>query len=254
MATPPKRSRSGVKKIAIEGNIAAGKSTFVNILKKAREEWEVVPEPVGKWCNIQDRHDDCEELTASQKSGGNLLQMMYEKPERWSFTFQAYACLSRIRAQLKSFEGKLKEAENAVVFFERSVYSDRYIFASNLYESECMNETEWTIYQDWHSWMNQQFGSSLELDGIIYLRATPEKCLDRIYIRGRDEEQGIPMEYLEKLHYKHENWLQHRTLRTEFEYLQKVPILTLDVNEDFKGNRDKHENMIEKVQEFLSTL
>lgn len=30
--------------------------------------------------------------------------------------------------------------------------------------------------------------------------------------------------------------------------MQKVPILTLDVNEDFKGNRDKHENMIEKVK------
>ncbi|KAF4802789.1 Deoxycytidine kinase [Turdus rufiventris] len=172
--------------------------------------------------------------------------MMYEKPERWAFTFQTYACLSRIRAQLRALEGKLQDAQDPVVFFERSVYSDRYIFAANLYESDCMNETEWTIYQDWHDWINKQFGSRLALDGIIYLRATPEKCLNRIYLRGRDEEQEIPVEYLEKLHYKHESWLQHRTLRTDFDYLQEIPILTLDVNEDFKGKKDKYDHMIEK--------
>uniref|UniRef100_A0A2K6U364 Deoxycytidine kinase n=1 Tax=Saimiri boliviensis boliviensis TaxID=39432 RepID=A0A2K6U364_SAIBB len=252
MASPPKRrcpslsaSAEGtrIKKISIEGNIAAGKSTFVNILKKVCEDWEVVPEPVARWCSVHSTQDEFEELTTSQKNGGNVLQMMYEKPERWSFTFQTYACLSRIRAQLASLNGKLKDAEKPVLFFERSVYSDRYIFASNLYESECMNETEWTIYQDWHDWMNNQLGQSLELDGIIYLRATPEKCLHRMYIRGRNEEQGIPLEYLEKLHHKHESWLLHRTLKTNFNYLQEVPILTLDVNEDFK---DKHESLVEK--------
>lgn len=260
MATPPKKScpsspasseGNRIKKISIEGNIAAGKSTFVNILKQVCEDWEVVPEPVARWCNVQSTQNEFEELTTSQKSGGNVLQMMYEKPERWSFTFQSYACLSRIRAQLAALNGKLKDAEKPVLFFERSVYSDRYIFASNLYESDCMNETEWTIYQDWHDWMNNQFGQSLELDGIIYLRATPEKCLNRIYLRGRNEEQGIPLEYLEKLHYKHESWLLHRTLKTNFDYLQEVPILTLDVNEDFK---DKHSSLVEKVKEFLSTL
>ncbi|XP_038615466.1 deoxycytidine kinase [Tachyglossus aculeatus] len=260
MATPPKRScplpepspgGTRIKKISIEGNIAAGKSTFVNILKQVCESWEVVPEPVAQWCNVQSAQDEFEELTTSQKSGRNVLRMMYEKPERWSFTFQTYACLSRIRAQLAALGGKLRQAREPVLFFERSVYSDRYIFASNLYDSDCMNETEWTIYQDWHDWTNSQFGQSLQLDGIIYLRATPEKCLNRIYLRGRDEEQGIPLEYLVKLHYKHESWLQQRTLKTNFDHLQEVPILTLDVNEDFK---DKHDNLIEKVKEFLSTL
>ncbi|XP_005429127.1 deoxycytidine kinase [Geospiza fortis] len=246
---------NGLLHLFLDTSTAAGKSTFVNILKQANEEWEVVPEPVARWCNVQQSSgDDCEELSTSQRSGGNVLRMMYEKPERWAFTFQTYACLSRIRAQLGALDRKPGSAQDPVVFFERSVYSDRYIFAANLYESDCMNETEWTIYQDWHDWMNKQFGSRLALDGIIYLRATPEKCLNRIYLRGRDEEQEIPIEYLEKLHYKHESWLQHRTLRTDFDYLQEIPILTLDVNKDFKGKKDEYDDMIEKVKEFLSTL
>ncbi|XP_060044439.1 deoxycytidine kinase [Erinaceus europaeus] len=293
MASPPKRScpspatnseGTRIKKISIEGNIGKGpleKGRPVQewgggaASRPARLCWVLAIHAYGKCLklihiqstflkkdsasrylnnvpkNSQELSTISKELTTSQKSGGNVLQMMYEKPERWSFTFQSYACLSRIRAQLASLNGKLKEAEKPVLFFERSVYSDRYIFASNLFETECMNETEWTIYQDWHEWMNNQFGQSLQLDGIIYLRATPEKCLNRIYLRGRNEEQGIPLEYLQRLHYKHESWLQHRTLKTNFDYLQEVPILTLDVNEDFK---DKHDSMVEKVKDFLSTL
>ncbi|XP_009894258.2 deoxycytidine kinase [Dryobates pubescens] len=183
---------SGSKKIAVEGNIAAGKWTFVSLLKQADEEWEVVPEPVARWCSVQ------------QSSEGD--------PEV------------------------------------------RYIFASSLYESGCLNGAEWPIYQHWHNWLSKQFGQSLALDGIIYLRATPQKGFNRLYLRGREEEQEVPLESLEKLHSKHESWLQQGLLRTDSEYLQRVPLLTLDVDEDFQGNKDRCDDLLEKVRGFLSTL
>lgn len=77
----------------------------------------------------------CQELTTSQKSGGNVLQMMYEKPERWAYTFQGYACMSRVRAQINLASSKLCHAENPVQFFERSVYSDRCVWGQGGFDT-----------------------------------------------------------------------------------------------------------------------
>jgi hypothetical protein len=64
------------RKIAIEGNIAAGKSTFLNIL--ARElDFYVVPEPVSRWTNMTGEDDDPNATPSSQQTGGNLLDMFY---------------------------------------------------------------------------------------------------------------------------------------------------------------------------------
>lgn len=35
----------------------------------------------------------------------------------------------------------------------------------------------------------------------------------------------------------------------EFDYLRNVPVLSIDVNEDFKGNEIKSADMIEKVSD-----
>lgn len=56
----------------------------------------------------------------------NLLQMMYQDPQRWSYTFQTYSCMSRLRTQLLPPPAHLLDTNSTPVqVYERSVYSDR---------------------------------------------------------------------------------------------------------------------------------
>ncbi|XP_030271554.1 deoxyguanosine kinase, mitochondrial isoform X2 [Sparus aurata] len=284
-----------VKRVSIEGNIAVGKSTFARLLQSACPDWEVMAEPVSKWQNIESGtkkgKDDAPQTTVS-----NLLQMMYQDPKRWSYTFQTYSCMSRLRTQLQPPPARLLSSEGTPVqVYERSVYSDRYIFALNMFELDCINPTEWTVYQDWHSLLVEQFGHQVELEGIIYLRAPPEgtdlfsirltrqqakstsfhdallayrlhqllivynldrlkKCMERLVHRGRSEEEGVKLDYLEKLHVQHEKWLVEKSTELHFEKLKQIPVLQLDASVEFQSDPDVREQFITKVTNFFSAL
>lgn len=200
-------AKTRIKRVSIEGNIAVGKSTFARLLQASCSDLEVVAEPVSRWQNIQSGGS-----ASSQSTVSNLLQMMYEEPQRWSYTFQTHSCMTRLRTQLQPPPPRLLGSEGTPVqVYERSVYSDRYIFALNSFELGCINSTEWAIYQDWHSLLVEQFGHQVELEGIIYLRASPQVCMERLKIRGRPEEQGVGQDYLEKLHVQHEKWLVEKS-------------------------------------------
>ncbi|XP_054905056.1 deoxycytidine kinase 2-like [Poeciliopsis prolifica] len=245
---------SRVKRVSIEGNIAVGKSTFAKVLQSVSTDWEVVQEPVGKWQNIEIKTSK-EIDTSPGAIVSNLLEMMYQDPQRWSYTFQTYSCVSRMRTQLQPPPARLLNAkETPVQMYERSVYSDRYIFALNMFELGCINAIEWVTYQDWHSLMVEQLGHRVELEGIIYLRASPKMCMERLKSRGRSEEEGVKLEYLETLHRQHEKWLVEKSTEIHFEKLKKIPVLQLDASEAFDRDPKVQELFIAKVKDFFKTL
>lgn len=237
-----------IKRVSIEGNIAVGKSTFARLLQSACPDWEVVTEPVSQWQNFKsDGGSGC--------SVSNLLQMMYADPQRWSYTFQTHSCMSRMRTQLQPPGPRLLQSEGgAVQVYERSIYSDRYIFALNSFELGSINATEWAIYQDWHSLLVEEFGQRVALEGIIYLRAPPQTCMERLKVRGRPEEQEVTQDYLEKLHVQHEKWLLDKSTEVHFEALRKAPVLQLDASVEFKSDPQVQHDYITKVREFFSSL
>ncbi|XP_029411849.1 deoxyguanosine kinase, mitochondrial isoform X6 [Nannospalax galili] len=108
--------RRGPRRLSVEGNIAVGKSTFVKLLKKTYPEWHVAAEPVAAWQDIQAAGTQKADTTQSL---GNLLDMMYREPARWSYTFQTFSFLSRLKVQLEPFPERLLQAEKPVQILER---------------------------------------------------------------------------------------------------------------------------------------
>jgi len=213
----------------VEGNIGAGKSTFLQLLH-AELNIDVIYEPTDKW--------------QRKNQEGNLLDLFYKDTPRWAYTFQSYAFISRIQGQIEH-EASVTSTEPQI--YERSVYCDRYCFAKNCYELGYMSALEWNIYKEWFSWLVEAF--TKRPHGFIYLRTTPEICYERIQKRSRCEESSIPLSYLEALHNRHEEWLvqKHEILSS----LTGVPILVLDCSKEFEKDATVRAQLLQQVDSFI---
>ena len=56
----------------------------------------------------------------------------------------------------------------------------RFCFAQNCHESGLINDVEWSVYCDWHSFLIKYL--HLEFDGFIYLKSTPEVGITYIIV------------------------------------------------------------------------
>ena len=169
----------------LEGNIGAGKTSLGNLFK-ASSRFEFLEEPVEQW-----------------KAGfaSNLFEMFYRDMERWSFTFQIMAFTTRA----KTWEEIMKKIQGDQVVLERSIFTDRHVFAKNLYAQGAMNDSEWQVYQQLWDFLALNYCE--QPSKIIYLRTPAEVCLERIRKRGREEEQTMPLDYLKRLETLHDEWL-----------------------------------------------
>lgn len=214
----------------VEGNIGVGKSTFLKIIKNNFPKLEVEFEPVGSW--------HCEDL---QKS---LLSLFYKDPKRWAYTMEINAMTERAFSHKKNNKTKI---------IERSVYSGHYCFSLNGYEEGFMTQAEWYIY---NKIFEMLVLNKISLPkGFIYLKAEPEICLERIKKRSRSGESSISLDYLTKIHQKHEQFLIHKIENKDTalsKQLFNIPVLTIDCNEEFENNINKCKDMILSLEKYFS--
>jgi len=174
--------------ISIEGNIGSGKSTLLKRISETNSNVITLQEPVDMWNTIKD------------ENGKTILELYYADQKKWAFAFQMMAFITRAR--------KLREAvENnpgKVIVTERSVFTDKHIFAMMLHDSGVINEVEYSIYTHWFNELTR----GIQVDRVVYVRTEPTECEWRIKCRNRTGET-IPLEYLKICHEYHEKWLRY---------------------------------------------
>ena len=207
--------------LSIEGNIGTGKTTIIKIIKEILDkvkagkiselgekykaifkkdssnnysDIEIITEPVNKWLELKDDDD-----------GENILDKFYKNQKRWSYSFQMNAFITRSKDILEHSDKKL-------LILERSVLTDRNVFAKLLFKDKKISTLEWKLYNEWFEWLITSF--DISPTKIIYLKASPGVSYNRIKKRQRHEENTIPLEYIEKVSTAHVHVLKQRNSGT----------------------------------------
>jgi len=206
------------KIIAIEGNIGAGKSTLINMLEeKYGAKYVYLREPVDVWEKIVD-----------QETGENILQKFYKDPAKYAFSFQTTAYLTFYQQLIEA----IRDNSDAIIICERSMDVSNAVFAKMLFEDGLIDSVNYQVLKMFYA----QF-TPIHLDAVIYLDVDIKTCKQRIDMRGRDGEQNISEEYLEKCEKYYEDWLKNQsTIIERFVYREPEKDITMEIDEFIQNN------------------
>lgn len=193
MAITPKKKRECRKmacpSFVIEGNIGVGKSTLLSVCEDNdyfKAHFSVFTEPLDQWQSVNG-------------SKHNLLENFYADPKKNAYIFQNFVFITRFLQHQKA------AMANCPRLLERSVWTDKFVFAAAVKETGLMTPLEGEVYDAWYSAVVETL-PHLVPSAFIYLRADPKVCFGRLKTRNRDEESSVPLSYLQLLHNKHEKW------------------------------------------------
>ena len=201
--------------IAIAGNIGAGKTSLTRLLAK-HFKWDP---------HFEDVVDN------------PYLDDFYHQMERWSFNLQIYFLNSRFRQVLQIRESGKK------IIQDRTIYEDAHIFAPNLHAMGLMTNRD---FQNYSSLFDLMEGLVAPPDMLIYLRSSIPNLVSQIHKRGRDYENSISIEYLNRLNERYEAWVSNYTKG-------KLVIIEVD-NIDFVNNPEDLGMIINKIDAELNGL
>lgn len=201
--------------IAVAGNIGSGKTTLTGLLAKH----------YGWTAHYEDVEDN------------PYLDDFYQNMKGWSFNLQIYFLNSRLSQILD-----LRKTGDTIIQ-DRTIYEDAYIFAPNLHELDLMSTRDFENYFSLFTLMSSLIDAP---DLIIYLRASVPSLVKRIQSKGREYENTIRLDYLQKLNQRYETWIKSYT---------SGKTLIIDTDKyDFIENKQDLSSIINKIDAELHGL
>lgn len=192
--------------IAIEGNIGAGKTSLANMMS---DEFNA-------------------KIVLERFADNPFLPKFYEDKERYAFPLE----MSFLADRYQQLSDDLAQFD----LFKNFIVSDYYIFKSLIFAQVTLHKDEYALYRKMFDIMYKEITKP---DLYIYLYQNTDRLLENIKKRGREYEQNIEAEYLQKIHDGYANFI-----KTE----QDLNTLVIDVSElDFVKNTEDYKEILKKI-------
>ncbi|WP_395049969.1 2-amino-4-hydroxy-6-hydroxymethyldihydropteridine diphosphokinase [Flavobacterium sp.] len=197
--------------IAFEGNIGAGKTTLTTKIA-----------------------EDFNAKTVLERFADNpFLPKFYEDQNRYAFPLE----MSFLADRYKQLSDDLAQFD----LFKDFIVADYHIFKSLIFAKITLAEDEYRLYRTLFDIVYREMPKP---DLYIYLYQNTERLLENIKKRGRDYEQKIPAEYLDKINNGYLDYIKSQT---------ELNVLIIDVSDrDFVKNQEDYLYILDEIQQKIS--
>ena len=192
--------------IAIEGNIGAGKTSLATILS----------------------HDFNAKLILERFADNPFLPKFYEDAKRYAFTLE----MSFLADRYQQISDDLSQLD----LFKDFIVSDYDVFKSLIFSKITLPEDEFKLYRKLFYLMYKDIAKP---DLYVYLYQNTQRLQQNIKKRGRDYEQDIQDDYLDKIN---SGYLEFLKSQTDF----NVKIIDIS-DKDFVENREDYLSILDSI-------
>lgn len=154
----------------------------------------------------------------------------YKDLQRWSFAMEVFFLKERFKDVLEFSQSK------NIVIQDRTLQEGVFVFTANNYLQGNMSDRDFETYMELYEIMVEK----VQLPNLmIYLRASVPHLVENIQKRGRECEQKIPIEYLQGLNDRYDDFILNK---------YKGKVLVVDVDKlDYKTRREDFQFITDKI-------